>query len=280
MRALPLLVVYCGLILAASVAGGLFPLVLRLTHRRLELLLSFVSGVMLGVAFLHMLPSAGEALGAVEPLLTWALAGFLAMFFMERFFRFHHHESTPEHESPHEHAQARPQTHDLTWTGAAVGLTVHSLIGGVALAAAAAAPAGPSGEGGAAGIGPEGALPGLAVFLAIFLHKPFDALTLSTLLAAGRWPRSAGHLINGLFALAVPAGAAVFCVLGAGREDLGVGAASTVGAALAFSAGTFLCIAAGDLLPELQFHQHDRVPLSVSLLAGLAVAWGASALEG
>ena len=39
-------------------------------------------------------------------------------------------------------------------------------------------------------------------------------------------------------------------------------------AALAFSAGTFLCIALSDLLPELQFHAHDRFKLSVALLAG------------
>ena len=44
-----------------------------------------------------------------------------------------------------------------------------------------------------------------------------------------------------------------------------------LGNALAFCAGTFLCISASDLLPELQFHSHDRMKLSVSLLAGLVV---------
>jgi zinc and cadmium transporter len=41
--------------------------------------------------------------------------------------------------------------------------------------------------------------------------------------------------------------------------------------ALAFSAGTFLCIALSDLLPELQFHSHDRLKLSVALLAGVVL---------
>jgi zinc and cadmium transporter len=45
-----------------------------------------------------------------------------------------------------------------------------------------------------------------------------------------------------------------------------------LGSALAFTAGTFLCIAASDLLPELQFHAHDRVKLSIALLAGIALA--------
>jgi zinc and cadmium transporter len=48
---------------------------------------------------------------------------------------------------------------------------------------------------------------------------------------------------------------------------------------LAFSAGTFLCISLSDLLPELQFHQHDRVKLSLALLLGLTVAYAAGRLE-
>ena len=46
-----------------------------------------------------------------------------------------------------------------------------------------------------------------------------------------------------------------------------------LGGALAFCAGTFLCISCADLLPELQFHSHDRLRLSLGLLAGLGVAW-------
>ena len=43
---------------------------------------------------------------------------------------------------------------------------------------------------------------------------------------------------------------------------------------LAFSAGTFLCIALSDLLPELQFHAHDRWKLSAALLAGVGADGG------
>jgi zinc and cadmium transporter len=45
-----------------------------------------------------------------------------------------------------------------------------------------------------------------------------------------------------------------------------------LGSALAFCAGTFLCIACADLLPELQFHAHDRLRLSLALLSGIGVA--------
>ncbi len=154
----------------------------------------------------------------------------------------------------------------MTWTGAAVGLTVHSLVSGTALAAAVLAS-----DGGAAG-----RPVGLGVFLAIVLHKPFDSMTLGALMAVNRSSPAARHLVNGAFALVVPIAAALF-VTGAGR------AAGKqpwlVSSALAFSAGTFLCISLSDLLPELRFHRHDRVKLSAALLLGLAVAWGSQRIE-
>jgi zinc and cadmium transporter len=54
---------------------------------------------------------------------------------------------------------------------------------------------------------------------------------------------------------------------------------SILGAAMALAAGAFLCIAAADLLPEVQFHSHDRVLLSTSLALGLGIAWGITLLE-
>ena len=42
------------------------------------------------------------------------------------------------------------------------------------------------------------------------------------------------------------------------------------GAALAISAGTFLFLALCDLMPEVQFHRHDRVPLFLAFFLGVA----------
>ena len=50
-------------------------------------------------------------------------------------------------------------------------------------------------------------------------------------------------------------------------------------AALAFSAGVFLCISLSDLLPEVQFHSHDRLRLSLALLLGVGLAVGIGWLE-
>jgi len=275
-----LLVVYCLAILLASLAGGWIPLMIRLTHRRMQLAVSLVAGVMLGVGLLHLLPHALlEAPDALDAVFTWVLVGLLVMFFIERFFCFHHHgvprvDDEGGHPGEHLHGADRPdasvdfgqEAHRLTWSGAAVGLTLHTIIAGIALAASVE-------------VELRGdhitALAGLGTFLVIFLHKPFDAMTISTLMTVGGWSTPAKHLVNALFALMIPVGVILFH-LGLGRAH---GASNLVAYALAFSAGTFLCISLSDLLPELKFHAHDRAALSLALVIGLSVAWVIGMIE-
>ncbi|MEX0713736.1 MAG: ZIP family metal transporter [Pirellulales bacterium] len=303
-----LLGVYCLLILLGSLAGGWIPIWVRLTHTRLQLAMSFVGGAMLGVGLLHLLPHAFYASGSIRNSVWGLCGGFLFMFFVERVFHFHQH-ATPaelgvevahgehsghahsEHQHGHgirsvpateghgirsvpateghgipsapaagEHDQGTHQpSHRLNWGAALAGLTLHSMLDGVALAASVAAES----EAGHARFA------GLVVFLAVFLHKPFDSMTLGTLMAlAGRRP-AARHVVNALYALAVPAGVLLFqagIVAGGASKD------QLIGWALAFAAGTFVCIATSDLLPELQFHSHDRLKLSAALLLGLGLA--------
>lgn len=261
---------YCLLILAASILGGMIPQWVQLTHRGMQLAVSFVAGVMLGVGLLDMVPHALAQAGPdrAETVALWALAGLLTMFFIERFFCFHHHdvESTPdgtlhEHDDHPNCQQHAHHGHDLTWSGAALGLTLHSVIAGVALAASVNHAHGP--------------LAGLGTFLVILLHKPFDSMTITMLMERGSWTRTAQYIVNGLFALAIPLGAAVFQLGLIGNTENSM----VLSYALAFSAGTFLCISMSDLLPELQFHDHDRVKLSAALLLGLALAFGVGKLE-
>ena len=108
----------------------------------------------------------------------------------------------------------------------------------------------------------------------IFLHKPFDAMAIATLLKAGGISARRRGAVNVLFGLVTAAGVLLFLAGGGGPDDTAV-----VGAALAFSAGTFLCIALSDLLPELQFHEHDRWKLSIALILGLLLAAGMAAFE-
>jgi zinc and cadmium transporter len=271
------LAIYCALVLLASLAGGWLLLAMRLTHARLQTAVSFVAGLMLGMALLHFIPHAFHQQHSVEQTVRWALGGFMVMFFLQRFFPHHHHdvsEGAPEHGHseagpPHSPAEfhdrnppirtlAEQSAGQLSWAATTVGMALHSLVGGVALAAAVAAESG--GHGGWVGLGTA---------LVIILHKPFDAMAVSTLMAAGGCSRFARHLLNGFFAFVTPLGAVLFYV---GASHFFATNPVFLGSALAFCAGTFLCIACADLLPELQFHTHDRVRLSLALLAGIGVA--------
>ncbi len=301
------LALYCVLVGIASFLGGGFAASFRLGHRRLQFALSFVAGTMLGVGVLHLFPHAiilalesgggaeglshGALHGALDGVVLAAVLGFVAMFLLERFFHFHQHETPEEaghhdccddgcdshadggpksagrhaHRHGHGHRHAKGQAvSELGWVGAAIGLTLHSVLEGVALAAAVLA---------GMAHGAAGALAGLSTFVVILLHKPFDGLTVITLVRAAGRPKGFAHAVNALFALVVPVGAAGlwFGVSESGAEVLPY--------ALAFSAGTFLCIASSDLLPELQFHRHDRVGLSAALLVGLALAAGIARIE-
>ena len=268
-----LITYYCLMILGASIAGGMIPMWIHLTHRRMEVAVSFVAGVMLGVGLLHMLPHAISQVqaesateGNLVNVMLCVLLGLLTMFLIERFFCFHHHEvEDGEVTCHHEHGDGEQHNHGhaLTWSGAALGLTLHSVIAGVALAASVA-------HGHA-----DLKFPGLGTFLVILLHKPFDSMTIGTLMARGGWSLPTRHLVNGLFSLAIPLGAAIFYIGLMGESDGG----ATLGYVLAFAAGTFLCVSLSDLLPELQFHDHDRVLLTCSLLAGLGLAYVVCHLE-
>jgi zinc and cadmium transporter len=298
---LVLLTYYCALILVASIIGGMIPVWFQLTHRWMQFAVSFVAGVMLGVAVLHMLPhaigdatvataiyaadaadpaiaSANAQMNAVQSTMISLLAGMLVMFFIERFFSYHHHDApadeTLEQHLPHNHDHAHEHhgehDQDLTWSGAALGLMLHSVLNGVALAAAVQH-------------GNDGSswLAGFGTFLVVFLHKPFDAMTIGMLMARGGWSLPWRHTVNALFSLAIPIGVLVF-YFGLMRDSAETSSGARqwfIACALAFSAGTFLCISLSDLLPELQFHRHDRVKLSIALLLGLALAHVAARME-
>jgi zinc and cadmium transporter len=281
-----LLAYYCLFILLASILGGMIPVWFHITHRWMEVAVSFVAGVMLGVGVLHMLPhaiagavaaaGAGSTVDAVTQTMLWLLAGMLVMFFIERFFCFHHHDvppspddATPLDAELHAHDHDQHDHHDLTWSGATLGMVLHSVLAGVALAASV--------QHGSDGT----SLAGFGVFLVIFLHKPFDSMTIGMLMMRGGWSLAWRHVVNGLFSLAIPLGVLVFyCgLMPESAEPVGGSRGLFVAYALAFSAGTFLCISLSDLLPELQFHQHDRVKLSGALLLGLAVAYFSGVFE-
>ncbi|MCU0978026.1 MAG: ZIP family metal transporter [Pirellulaceae bacterium] len=275
---------YCSLVALASLAGGTLPSLLRLTHTRMQLIMSFVGGLVLAVALLHLLPHATVETGSVNQAVWAALGGLLTMFFLIRIFHVHQHgpvdpveEGTCDHDHPHDACphhdypldgdHCATHRHRYSWIGLFVGLALHTLMDGIAIAACVTAEA----------RHPEAAgLLGLGTFLAVLLHKPLDAMSITSVMAAGNWSPKSRQLVNVAFALTNIAGATAFC--------LGVGhfaeqQHTIVGLALGFSAGVFLCIALADILPEIQFHAHDRLKLSAALVLGVVFAYALGIFE-
>jgi zinc and cadmium transporter len=273
----------------ASLLGGWLPRWVELTHGRMQTAISLVAGVVLGIGLLHLLPHGFyewaelNSSGAIDRSVLWLLIGFLATFFLQRLFHFHTHEvpdkliegsgslvdhrnerDVADHHQHHRHEHNHPQPHQnhhFSWGGVFFGLAIHSLVDGVALAAAMTA----EWDHG------DAALAGFAYFLAVVLHKPFDSLSITSLMAASGWSPGWRNAVNLLYSLVVPVGMGLFYL---GLQQPNAPIHAIVGATLCFAAGACVCISSSDLLPELQFHSHDRMRLSVALALGLALAWG------
>jgi zinc and cadmium transporter len=279
---LSILAVYCVLIVTASVLGGWLPSVMRMTHLRTQLLMSFVSGLMLGIAMLHMLPHATDLLGSAAASGAAALVGIMFMFLLMRAFHVHAHdefdELAPEeerHQHDHGHDHGHPhgcdhdhdQAKELGWVGMFFGLGLHTLMDGVALGASVAAEAYHS---------PFLGLAGLGTFLAVVLHKPLDAFAITSVMKKGGWTNSQQGLVNFVFSLACPIGALLIYFGATYVSDND----TMLGWGLALSAGFFICISLADLLPEVSFHHHDRLKLTAALLFGVALAVAIESLPG
>jgi zinc and cadmium transporter len=179
----------------------------------------------------------------------------------------HHHNAHDHNAHDHgSHHHGPTDVHRMGWVGVFLGLGLHTLIDGVALGASIQAELSHSTAWYFAGLG---------TFAAISLHKPLDAISITSLMLAGGWSSGARQVVNGLFAALCPLGAALFFM---GTMNL-ADPDSIVGPALAFAAGVFLCIALSDLLPEMEFHSHHRVSLSIALLLGILLAWAIQYLE-
>ncbi len=268
-----LLIVYSTAIFAVSLLGGKLSAIVTMTHTRTQLVMSLVAGFLLGVAMYHLLlhsledipgPHAGEiAVGC-------AVLGVIMIIVLLRIFRFHHHEfdqdaaQIPDHHDHHDHHdhQDSKDVNPRSVFGVATGLGLHTITEGIALGASMRIGL----------IHNEGTvLAGLGVFLAIMLHKPLDAYSIIGLMRVSGYGNRTCTLTNVGFALLCP----LITVL----TFLGVGLLSqlnemhVIGYVMAFAAGVFLCISLSDLLPEIQFHSHDRGMLILAFLIGIGLAY-------
>ncbi len=228
--------VYLVLVAAVSVAGGAVPLVRTWSRGKLTLLVSAGAGVLLGAAFVHMLPPTVEGLGHLAGLPI--LLGFLALFVLEQFFLV----------DPTEEVGC--EIHSFGFA-AFLGITFHSLIDGVAIGSSLMVPK----------LGPP-------VLLAIVLHKIPAAFSLcSILLLAGYGRRRALLHICG-FSTATPIGAILSYLFLRGLPE------EVIAIAIGVSAGSFLAIATSNLLPQLHREGVPRGASLAFLFVGIAVMVG------
>ncbi len=203
---------------------------------RLHLLLAFSAGAVLGVVFFDVLPEVFTVGDGSTSVMLAAAAGFLAFFALERYTALHR---------AREHAHL-PQQHEpeLGVLGAA-GLSLHSLLDGVAIGVAFQASRGL----------------GVAIALAVIVHDFSDGLNTVTVLLAHGNPlrRSVTWLVVDMVAPLVGAASTLLFDL----------PASVLPWILAFFSGFFLYIGASDLLPEAR--EHDSPMIGVATAVGMLV---------
>ncbi len=273
-NSLLLLTGYCVVIMAVSLFGGWLPSIVRLTHTRTQMMTSFVAGVILCVSLYYLLPHGMREIPgehAIETAMWWMLVGVVLMVVLLRVFSFHQHDFSDAEDDvfglTHEHQpHADAVMHPFSWAGIALGLGLHTATEGLTLGTSIRAEA-PDGTIGALG---------LSVFLAIVLHKPLDSLSILGTMRVAGFGEHQRILSNVLFSLICPA-AAFVTFWGVGL--LGQWEEYVVGSALAFAAGALLCISLSDLLPEVHFHSHDRLKLTLSFFAGIGLAYMLHYLE-
>jgi zinc and cadmium transporter len=131
-----------------------------------------------------------------------------------------------------------------------LGISLHSLLDGIALGAGLILPQ-----------------LGAVVLLAVIIHKMPDSMSISSILLAAGWNRRKISWLNLLFSLTTPIGALIAFLFFRSLS------AENVAIAIGISAGTFLAIATADILPQVH-RIEQRNPMTLVFLAvGLLVSW-------
>ncbi len=238
-------------ILAAALAGGLYPLLRPATARdvkRLPMGEAFTSGVFLALALTMMLPSAFHVLGKALPELDFPLAALIAVGAFLLLLAIEHASHLVQQGSLEAQSDKLPVLIPLIMT---TMIIIPSFLLGAAFAVSSTNTA-------------------IFIFIAIMMHKSSAAFGLALMMVRSRLKHWQAWLTFSLFALATPAG----IVFGADlHERLGDHAMlMTKGVILALAGGTFLFLST---LHQFQHAAMIRVCCSgrgfAFLLAGFAI---------
>jgi len=173
------------------------------------------------------------------------MLGFLGIYVMEKFIMVHPCE------------EGACDYHKIG-VAAYVGIGFHSILDGVAI-----------GAGNMLNIS-------MVILLAVTIHKFPAALALSSILVkGGEYSRKKILTSMFIFALATPIGALVSMNVLGNLDNTDI-----IGFALGISAGTFLYISIGDLLPTVHEEDEKKYLNLVLLFVGIFVMFLSTALEG
>lgn len=244
----PLLLTMSATAVLSALGGGV--MALRLV-RQVGFVIAIGAGIRIGAAFFDLLPESVELMGgSIELAMVSAALGFLAFYVIEKLTLLHvGHEAAAELD----HEDAAHRHVGLIGAGA---MSAHSLLDGVAMAAAFQASPGL----------------GLVVSLVVVVHRFGDGIGIVSLLLANRVPRSATMRWVLLVSLAPLVGAAVTAFFAIPDAVLG--------ALLATFAGFFLYVGAAELLPEAHRNDQSRWVIMATLAGAASVmllTWGLEA---
>lgn len=237
-------VVYLFLIFifVITMMGGWIPTLKPWSQEAFRMLISFCAGVLLGAVFFHMVPEISPILG--RKMGFPIMLGFLGIYVMEKFIMVHPCE------------EGACDYHKIG-LAAYVGIGFHSILDGVAI-----------GAGNMLNIS-------LVILLAVTIHKFPAALALSSILVkGGEYSRQKILVSMFIFALATPIGALISMNVMDRLDNTDI-----IGFALGISAGTFLYISIGDLLPTVHEEDAKKNLNLVLLFAGLLVMFLSTGLE-
>lgn len=225
---------YGGLAGLATITGIYLLLVReRWAMENAILFVSLSAGVVLTVAFVHLLP---EALNINGGILPYVLLTLLVFYILEHLFMIH---SCPEGKCP---------THPMGWL-AFFGIGFHSLMDGMII-----------------GVGFEaGFTLGITATIGVIIHEIPEGITITSLLLHAGFTRGRTITLSWLVALATPIGAIVSYLLFRGIQE------GILAILLAVAAGSFIYVGASDLLPET--HKDSRRLNILFVIAGGVVAY-------
>ena len=243
MESQTLIFVLAAIMFVAVAVFGYIPLSLDLSSIRLKQFTAIGAGVLIGSAFLVIIPESLEILeGHVEhsKIGFVILCGFVLMLLLETF-------GLP-------HAVHHDEDKDLLGLSATFGLIVHAAVDGLAVGASVS----------------SSTETGLIVFVAVLLHKGPAAFGLSSFLQHIQIDRAKSQMYLILFALSSPVVAILsFFAL----KDTSLATDDNLGLALMFSAGTFIYVATVDVLPEVHSHDHENDAPTLFVILGMILVF-------